>query len=161
MSYFTRMPHTTFGSAWNDGSISLLRNEYEDTEMHPEPNGHILVQVSEYSSDITPIFYCLNEASVQYFIHRFSPAIDTWHDIFTPGPIAKFTLKHRPAGGDGDIDAQLTSEIEFGFYGWAAMDDEEVKLFTSYDEVVDFINRPATPRTPLVIETDGPDWLKV
>ena len=116
MSFFTHISPEQFGEPWQDGSISILRTE---------ESGAILVCQSDYSSDIFPIFRCANVDTVQYFVHRFARAIDSWHDVFMVGPIAKFTLSHRPADGDGDTADALTSEIDLSFAGWLVSGDDD------------------------------------
>ena len=140
MSYYTTLTATTVGEPWQDGSISLLRNTYEDNTVHPEPDGTILVSVSDYSSEVNQVFTCANEASMQYFVHRFSRAIDSWHDAFAVGTIAKFTLTLRPDAGDGD--QQLTSEIEFGFAGWTVSGDDSNTIYADLDTAIEVVNRP-------------------
>ena len=110
-------PAVLFGKPWHDTSFGIHRT----TE-----DGSVLIAQYDYSSDIIPLWRCANQATVEWFVHRFSPAIDTWHDVFMVGPVAKFTLKHRPADGDGDIAAQLTSEIDLSFAGWLVSGNDDV-----------------------------------
>ena len=132
MSFFTYIKSEQFGEPWQDGSISILRTE---------ESGSILVAQYDYSSDIVPVFRCANTETVQYFVHRFARAIDSWHDIFTVGPIAKFTLNHRPADGDGDSAAALTSEIDLSFAGWLVYNDDET-LHPDLDSASAVLNAP-------------------
>ena len=132
MSYNTKIQQNTFGTAWQDGSISAIRDNAD---------GSVIVGLFEYGSDLVPAFLCANEETLQYFVHRFSNAIDCWHDVFAVGPIMKFTLKHQPANSDGDIADQRTSEIELSFSGWFVAGDYET-LHTDLDQAIEVLNRP-------------------
>jgi len=123
-------PAVIFGQAWHDTSYGIIKTN-ED--------GSVLIAQYDYSSDVMPVFQCANQDTVEWFVHRFSEAIDTWHDVFMVGQVAKFTLKHRPADGDGDIADQITSEIDLSFAGWLVSGNDEV-LHADLDAAIDAVN---------------------
>jgi len=133
----SEIPQTIFGEPWHDTSLGILRTEAD---------GSILIGQYDYSSDIIAVFRCSNEDTVQWFAHRFFRGIDTWHDVFLVGPIAHFTLKHRPPDGDGDIDDQITSEINLSFAGWLVTGDDNT-LHPDLDAAIEANNLPG-PAAP-------------
>ncbi len=130
MSYNAfRINAELFGEPWQDGSIGL---------MEAKEDGSFLATVNDYSSEVSAVFHCSNQATLQWFAFRFSRSLDSWHDCFAVGPIAKFQLKHRPAGGDGDIVQQLTSDIELSFVGW----EYDGTIYPNLDDAIEAVNRP-------------------
>lgn len=144
MSTFTLIPPLRFGPAHQDTSISYLRSTEAKPELQYEPDGSILLGVYEYGSDYVLVWRCANLDSAEYFQHRFSKSIDTWHDQFSIGPVMKFTLHHQPAASKGDIGDQIQSDIEISFCGWLISGDEDkdCKIYTDLEEAIEVNNRP-------------------